>query len=275
MKRTWSKRLFIWVALFTAIETLHLVFTPWSVGNAWIAGFVAVVLLAYCGIVAHDHHQSERIRTCNKSGFTLVELLIVLAIIGLLAGMGITAMHKIGASQRLASATRQFANDINMARNYAIVNSTYLYLVVGTETATNSIDLPFGSYGFCVPSQGSVTNAANDMTKVKYIDDIRYLPQGVVFGSETTTFADGLPGFEFVALSSIAYPDDTSAPKMQRVVTFTPNGQILPMARRPSFVLYEGIYDATTATTKRIAVSNRTYRVSINPLIGKPRTTSL
>src|SRR5690242_1623216 len=64
----------------------------------------------------------------NCSSFTLVELLVVIVIIGMLAGLGLSAMHHIGRATALQSAARQFANDVNMARNYAVSNSKYVYL---------------------------------------------------------------------------------------------------------------------------------------------------
>lgn len=207
----------------------------------------------------------ERSRRCNA--FTLVELLTVLVIIGIIAGLGLTAMNHIGRAQALQSGARQFANDITMARQYAIVNSTYLYLVVATRDTTNAVEYPYSSYGFCVPVSGSVTSAVNSNAEVAYIDDIRYLPKGVVFDTNTV-FTDSSD-------DTISFPNDGTAQQKAWIVTFTPNGQIEPLARRPSFTLIEGIFDTTTSYPKRTGVSTNQYRIEINSLIGKPIVTKL
>jgi len=196
------------------------------------------------------------------SCFTLVELLVVIVIIGLLAGMGLTAMQHIGRAQALNSGARQFANDLTMARQYAVVNSTYLYLVVATtNTVTNSTDYAYTAYGFCVPVQVNnvYTQALNSTVNVKYIEDIRYLPRGVVFGTNTSG----------ISSSSISFPADGSNTTSAWVVTFTPNGQVLPISIRPSFYLYEGALNSSRLPF-RTSSSTNFYSVEINPLIGKP-----
>src|SRR5439155_21981506 len=163
-----------------------------------------------------------------------------LVLIGLLAGLGLTAMHHIGRAQALNSGARQFANEITMARQYAIVNSTYLYLVVATDATTNSVDYPYTAYGFCTPvtTTNNYTNAVNPLASgttipnAKYIEDIRYLPKGVVFGTNTSGVSSSY---------SVSFPDDGTNAKPALVVTFTPNGQVLPVSIRPSFYLYEGV----------------------------------
>ena len=208
-------------------------------------------------------------RSSRSSAFTLVELLVVLMIIGILAGMGITAMQHIGRSTALSSGVRQFANSINMARNYAIVNSTYLYLVVATkDTITNSTDYAYTAYGFCTPVPTSSITAARDTIKVVYVEEIQYLPKGVVFDNG---------GTNNVVQQNVSFPAPGGGTNLWTtwawVVEFTPNGQMFPLYKRPTFTLYEGVVNAATYLPMRTGVSTNGYRIEINPLIGKPIVT--
>lgn len=80
----------------------------------------------------------------HLKGFTLMELLVVVAIIGILSAIGLPAMRGIGDSQTVSAATRQMMDDVARARYLAIANRTVVYLVfVGpgvVDVNTNSLD---------------------------------------------------------------------------------------------------------------------------------------
>ena len=61
--------------------------------------------------------------------FTLIELLLVLAIIGLLAALGMPALKGFGKSNSVAAAHRQMLDDIAAARQLAIADHTSVYMV--------------------------------------------------------------------------------------------------------------------------------------------------
>lgn len=70
-------------------------------------------------------HYIERIR-----GFTLVEILVVLLIIGITIGFAMLAFGDFGARRRVVFAAEQFVNDVKMVQNQAILeNSTFGILV--------------------------------------------------------------------------------------------------------------------------------------------------
>jgi len=85
-------------------------------------------------------------------------MLTVLAIVGILASITLTAMHNIGRATALHSASRQIADQINKARNTALADGKYVYMVVATSQTSTDPTYPFTTFGFC---EAVVTNVPN------------------------------------------------------------------------------------------------------------------
>jgi len=84
-----------------------------------------------------------------SGAFTLVELLTVLAIIGILAAISVPAIKNFGKSDVSVSASRQLLDDIGRARQLAMSQRTTVYMVF---VPTNFFNLAGGSTIFQSPS---------------------------------------------------------------------------------------------------------------------------
>jgi len=199
-------------------------------------------------------------RDRRTNGFTLIEMLTVLVIIGVLAGITLTAMHNIGRSTSLHSASRQIADQINKARNYALANGVYVYMVVPTDQTTTDPNYPFSSFGFCVST--NLVSGGGPLSDVRYVDKVQLLPQGTVFSNYFVNFAS----------ATVSFPNDGSITHQAWVLTFTASGQVLPLARTPELFVQRGSYDPTTK--KPVRTEANYDRIEINTLIGKPIITS-
>jgi len=158
-------------------------------------------------------------RDCVRFGFSLVELLAVVAVISILATLGVRALT--GGSVLLTSgiALSDFAL---IARNEAISRNSLSVLVF-----KNSGSEAFRAY--CIltlqrPLDGSQPNSSNWVQGTPW----KTLPGRVslVNSGEDNDVLKENPGF-FPPLPSTSYLGETVAPSSLAIVLFGPSGQVL------------------------------------------------
>ena len=75
---------------------------------------------------------------CEACAFSLIELLVVMAIIGILAALAIPAMNSIKGAGNVTKAAYDIAGVLEQARAYAMANNTYVF--VGIAEVDSSKD---------------------------------------------------------------------------------------------------------------------------------------
>jgi len=128
-------------------------------------------------------------------GFTLLELLVVVAIIGLMAGLTLPHLRGFTKSNAMSAATRQILDDIAYARQRAIANRSTVYMVFvppapwnyfspsdyGAPAGLTFTNLVQSQYrGYALVSLRTVGDQPGQWHP-SYLTDWKTLPSGVFF----------------------------------------------------------------------------------------------
>ncbi len=73
-----------------------------------------------------------------KHSYTLVELLVVLAIVGVLLGIGMPAFQKIAVGNKVDTTARNLGGVLSLARSQAIVKNCYMAVLIPDEKYPDS-----------------------------------------------------------------------------------------------------------------------------------------
>ncbi len=118
-------------------------------------------------------------------GFSFVELLIVLTIMGLLASLSMLALKPLTSSQNLTSAGDKFAGLLAFAREEAIAKNTLTALVLITSPSQGSAAYrTFSVWEVALPVAGGAPTSANWYQATKWQE----LPSGTVLDSSYPDF---------------------------------------------------------------------------------------
>jgi prepilin-type N-terminal cleavage/methylation domain-containing protein len=106
------------------------------------------------------------VKVARQSGFTLIEMLVVIAILGIIAGLAVPALKNLGKSNANVSAARQLLDDVGRARQLALANRTTVYMVFvptnfWADSGGNFLNTSQWWQNLTVAQQTTVTNLAD------------------------------------------------------------------------------------------------------------------
>ena len=194
----------------------------------------------------------------HHAGFTLIEMLTVLAIIGIMLGIGIPAVTSLMKSGGLGAATRHVSSTLSQARQYAItqrVNTRVVFPYDGTITPGTSQAPAYLSYSVMTnnPSTGSWG----------YLSKWEFLPVGVVFLQ-----GGGIGTLNSLSMSpaSVPFPNAILGPAQLKYIEFTPTGAA---AQNDTIVIREGYMNGLTPTPTGANAATAT----VDNVVGRIRVT--
>lgn len=107
----------------------------------------------------------------NKSGFTLVELIMVIILVGILGVIGTSGLNSAISSDR-GMYRRQFESALRYARNYAMNHFTYAAVVFTSAGSSPSCSLnsnqtsSYSGYAVCACNGGVLKPLVNPLAQV-------------------------------------------------------------------------------------------------------------
>jgi prepilin-type N-terminal cleavage/methylation domain-containing protein len=205
---------------------------------------------------------SVRTGARRSAGMTLIELMVVVAIVGAATAMAIPQMRQYQSNQRAAAAARKIAGALHFARTQALAtgnNHIVYFATSSTDACGNDIRDPQGNLAPLVviddgaPGSGNCCIGSGELVHWEYpVQSVNY---GVTFAAAASP--DDTGGGTYSTGSSFAQPGGTQA----RWVGFRPDG--IPVAFNTGCTL------GTTGTgAGGVYVTNaeRDYSVLLSPL---------
>jgi len=214
----------------------------------------------------------------HTNGFTLIEMLTVLAIIAVLLAATLPTVTHLVKSSGLTVATREVSNTLSLARQLAITQRVYAR-VVFPYSATGSVpnkDMQYRAYAV-ITNQVNTTTAFQEW---RYASKWEYLPVGVVF-------LNAIPGGGLGALDDTSSLDTESLPFPEpgafgqlAYIEFNPTGVAAPLTTgtlgSSTLAITEGFTSGGTPTATSRTISNTMANyatITVDALVGRIQVT--
>ena len=152
------------------------------------------------------------------SGFSLIEILVVVAIIALVSGFAVTSISSMGQARGVSEAAFQVAAAVELARAEAIARNSFTWLAIDESTASGSRDLVLG---LMASKDGSLSTDPTNLQPIGRAQVIRQV--GITTANELPSGATNLSshsgGPTTFRIGQTTFPSG-------RTLLFSPSGEI-------------------------------------------------
>jgi len=206
-------------------------------------------------------------RKTGRAGFTLIEMLVVIVIVGIMLALTLPAVTNLMKSGGLNGAARQVANTLNLARQYAITHRTKTRVVFPYSLTAGA-----GSASLAPAYQSYAVYAVGP--PAAYVTKWEHLPLGTVFMNINASFGNP-PPVDNLGTTTFPFPYTNSLiPTALAYIEFGPTGAA---SNSGTFTITEGFMSGivpqpTTSKTITNTLANAAY-ISVDNIVGRIQVT--
>ena len=186
----------------------------------------------------------------TQRGFTLIELMVAIAIVGIVLALAVPSFYNYMLVQRLKSVSAQLVTDINYARSEAVSRGTPVRIAFAQDTNNTCYTLYLSTLNTlscnCLAGPGSACSSSST-TEVRTM----LLPRSTSVRVLTPAHTDPKLGFSAVTGGLVSISTDTTAPPLM------------------AFDIETSI-DSTRMLKSTIGRAGRVTVCSANPAMGMP-----
>jgi len=201
----------------------------------------------------------------GQAGFSVVELVIVLALIVVLTTLSVPAFNKISGSGALSSSGNLVVNMANLARTQAIARNTMTALVVATDRRSHQAYRTMAVFELAPTQDGGLMRT----TDWRLVSKWEVLQRGIIVDIDLTfndkTDSASTPGVPFPMLPDIQIGGQPV--ESYRYIVFMPSGYLLS-GQSESLNLKEGYIIPNTTDPQYKNTSNK-YDITILASTGR------
>ena len=220
--------------------------------------------------------------TRKHQAFTLIELLIVVAVMAVLLLLTLPSFLDIGRGSKMEAAVSQLYTTINLARQWAITHRETVHIVfpddystVYNGLSTNEHKKALRSYAVYSPTKGYVTEWRYLPAGIYFVDTYNSPIIGIRSGNTNINLSQNL--FSSSNLTNLPFPTATSSKPVINALTIKPNGRLLRFGIQDAEIyLSEGLAFDTKAPSRVLDLvwkDNPVLRaIAVNPYTSLSRT---
>lgn len=180
--------------------------------------------------------------TEHRQAFSLIELLVVMAVIGLLAAVTVSAFNAIAGAHGVSQGAYELSGFLELARSEAVARQTYVWVGVITTNVHGGSEVRMAAV--CSRDGSANASPANlmNLIKVLRLQSVVLTNWGGLKPETRNVFSNGVPQSVATNSSGIAFSAGTSQ-FAKSTLTFTPRGEAMLMGSPGSYDGYPPYID--------------------------------